>query len=207
MSRITLPTDSKNINITHPFISKLDININNIVELKKPIIHDYDIDLFKNIKFNIFQSLYLLLDIKNIDDIEKFIENIKNRIILLLFYLYNIKLNIYKSYVEKVNNIFNLVEDNNKKETKDNNKKETKVENKKGEKNDNKKNILQINKISENINSINDKIKKKQIEINSLKNENGIKNYDEKILLLEYEFKKLIISKYTKQIKTKKTNI
>ena len=221
MSKVTLPTEYKNINITHPFISKLDINISNIIEVKKPIISDYDIDLFKNIKFDLFQSLYLLLDIKNIDDIEKFIENIKHRIILLLFYLYNIKLNIYKSYVEKINNIFNVVEDNklatknNSKKTnnelsKNINKKETKIENEKDKKNENKKNILQINKIPENIDSIdniNIKIKKKQNEINSLKNENGIKNYDEKILLLEYEFKKLIISKYTKQIKTKKSSI
>ena len=217
MSNVILPTEAKNINITHPFISKLDINISNIVELKKPIIQDYNIDLFKNIKFDLFQSLYLLLDIKNIDDIEKFIGNIKHRIILLLFYLYNIKLNIYKSYVEKINNIFNIATNNklekknnskkinnelskniNKKEIKDDNKKETKDENKN---NNTQKNILKLNKISENINSINIKIKKKQIEINSLKNENGIKNYDEKILLLDYELKKLIISKYTKQIK------
>ena len=139
-TKVTLPTEAKNINITHPFLSKLDINISNIVELKKPIIQNYDIDLFKNIKFNLFQSLYLLLDIKNIDDIEKFIKNIKHRIILLLFYLYNIKLNIYKSYIEKINNIFNIVEKNNSKKT-NNELKNIKINNEnKKKKNENKKN-------------------------------------------------------------------
>jgi hypothetical protein len=217
MNKVTLPTEAKNINITHPFISKLDINISNIIQLKKPIIQLYDIDLFKNIKFDLFQSLYLLLDRKNIDDIEKFIENIKHKVILLLFNLYSIKLNIYKSYIEKINNIFNIVV-NNKLEKKNNsietnnelskniNKIETKND-KIFKNNKTEKNILKLNKISKNINSIdniNSKIKKKQIEINSLKDDNGIKNYDEKILLLESELKKLIISKYTKQTKVKK---
>jgi hypothetical protein len=195
--------DVKTINFVHPFTDKINIKLTDITEIKKPIIQNTNkITLFNNIKFNLYQSLYLLLDRNNQNDIEKFIENVKYRIIILLFYLYNIKLTIYKSYIEKINNIFNIT--SNKESNKKNNSKNisiTKNSNKISKINNKiQKNNLIINKIYNN-NDIDTKIKKKQYEINSIKNINGIKDYDEKILLLENELKKLIISKYSKQIK------
>ena len=224
------------IMLNNPFDNKLTISLTKIVPSlpeKKEIDNTNIANIFDKSTFDLYQSLHLLINPSNQEDLEKFCGDVKYRLLLLLFYLYNIKLNIYKTYINKFTELFNNTPNNttNNKSKKnesidtDTSKNEKKnnsrpfnnghVNKELGDKghsiNKNKnnsipKNIKNVNIKSENIN-IDTKIKKKQIELNSLKDDNGIKNYDEKLLLMESELKNLIISKYIKQIKVKNKNL
>jgi hypothetical protein len=217
--------------INHPFNSSKKISAKILIKdtfkkLTKKIIEDEKLNLFNtDIKFNLYESLYLLLEQDNYNEVQKFIENIKSKLLLILFYLYNIKMIIYNSYLEKINDIFNIDlgnKKNNKKinvknnvKNEENNTKEDnqKIEIKNTINSDESSNISnKLNNLKNKSNNSNDiipittenlntQIKKKQIELSIVKDDIGIRNYDNKILQLEKELKNLIVSKYIIQIK------
>ena len=193
--------DIKTVNFVHPFTDKINVKLEDIIENKTKffiINNSSKSTILNNINFNLYQSLYLLLDRNNRDDLEKFIDDLKYKTILLLFYLYNIKLIIYNSFIEKINSIFNIKINNKNivnKSTSDKNTSDKSTSDKSAsDKSASNKNAVDKS-INNNINNIDYKIKKKRNEIKLIKDD-GIKNYNEKILLLESELKKLIIIKY-----------
>jgi hypothetical protein len=66
----------------------------------------------RNLKFDIFQSLYLFKNPDNQKEIEEFVTNLRLKLIFLLYYLYKIKKNIYEKFMielgEKFINNINL---------------------------------------------------------------------------------------------------
>jgi hypothetical protein len=119
----------------------------------------------KRSKISIFDFLHNYAH--NQKDISDFLFCIRKKLVLLLFYLYNMKRNVYKEYNKIVFTIFQI-SDKNTNLKKKNNKKESKKENKK----ENKEYIQSnqsINKKSintSNLNEINIKIKKLKKKIN-----------------------------------------
>jgi hypothetical protein len=202
--------DIKTVNFVHPFADSINVKLEDIIENKTKffiINNSSKSTILNNINFNLYQSLYLLLDRNNRDHLEKFIDEVKYKTILLLFYLYNIKLIIYNSFIEKINSIFNIKINNKNKSNKsasDKNASDKSIN--KSVPNKSAIDKSAINKsasnINNNVNNIDYKIKKKKNEIQSIKDD-GIKDYNEKILLLESELKNLIIIKYN----NKKSNL
>jgi len=200
----------KSNKIENPF-NKKDININNIIKTDKQRLLKDNIkkEINNNLNFDIFQSLYLLLDSNNNKEINIFINKLKYNLILILFFLYNIKKKLYENYLLIIKEQFSLNDkkENNKKE---NNKKENnkKVNNKKenNKKENNKKvsyNTLSVNnkKMSLNnnlkgINKINIKIKLLENKLLTLDDKKGIKNYNEEILNIESQISRLHVQKY-----------
>ena len=212
------------INITkieNPFNKKL-INIKNIIKGDKQKFSREDIKkkIETNINFDIFQSLYLLLHPNNKKDIDIFIKKFKYNLILILFFLYNIKKKLYENFLLIIKEQFLInnkeirKKENNKKENnkKENNKKENnKKENSKKE-NNKKENIIkkiQNNTLQEdniNLNNNLKKITKINIKIKLLENKlltlddgKGIKNYTEEILNIESQINRLRVKKYNAQ--------
>ena len=220
-------TGEININnkIENPFNKKL-INISNIIKVDKQKFLKEDIKkkIETNINFDIFQSLYLLLDPNNKKDIDIFIKRFKYNLILILFFLYNIKKKLYENYLLIIKEQFlidnkeNGKKENGKKENgkKENNKKENnKKENNKEENNkENDKKENKIKKIQNNIlledninlnnnlkeiTKINIKIKLLENKLLTLDDSKGIKNYTEEILNIESQINRLHVKKYNAQ--------
>ena len=156
---------------------------------KKPI--------WPKLKFDIFQSLYLLKNIKNKEKIEDFLSKIKMKLIYVLYSLYKIKKNIYSSYIEiiseKINNT-NL--SNNQKSNNSTSLKKT---------------DLILNSIQSSSSKLNIEVLKIEYYIKLLRNKiveledkKGIRDYDKIILKLEEEIKKAIIQKYNMNRKINK---
>jgi hypothetical protein len=162
---------SKDIILRNPFT--LDyFTLESILINKKENIEKNEIDfiLLNKTNFDIYKSLSMLKDIKNQKDIEDFCIKIRYKLILLLYYLYNLKKNIYKYYFDNIDNTFSLTKNNNKLNSKLNKKEEA---------------ITELNEI---------KLleKKKQ----NIKNNIGIINRDKMLLNIENEIKKLLVQKY-----------
>lgn len=141
-----------------------------------------------NIKFDIYESLNLLKNINNKNEINDFLNKLKKKLILLLFFLYDIKKNIYEEYNESITEIFNLniPSTNNKTDIKTNEKKDN-------SKTDNSKNIDKKSNSKSDNSKTNDKKsnskldnRKSVIEIN-----NGLSNSQKEIKILKDKLKKL----------------
>lgn len=190
----------------NPFFKKKSIKLTDIFEIKQEKIDKTYIDVLINnkMKFNIFQSINLLIE----NEVERndFISKIKYKLVLLLYSLYNIKKTLYESFIKSVDSIFSL---NNTVNTKVNTQKEnitsnanTKKENTIRPNNQRTNNLI----IKKNINNENSKVINIDVQIRNIenkilktKNENGILEQDQKIFEYEEEIKKLIIEKYEKK--------
>ena len=113
--------------------------------------------VFNNINYNIFNFLKIYLNSDNFKIIKDFLLKVKKYLILLLFYLYNLKTNIYKEYLKISSEMFDIpvnIKNNDKK-------------------NNSKKNNVKKNNIKKNnstkLNDVNKKIKKIDNMIESLK--------------------------------------
>jgi len=164
----------------------------------------------KNIKFDIFQSLYLLKNPLNKEEIYKFLEELKMKLIYILYFLYKIKKNIYSKYIEILNSKINY---NNNQEPNYNkspaNEGLNSSVNKNSQKESQKKDISKNTYFSSsNIESPrkNNSIEIKKIDyyiyllkkkISDLEDKRGIRNYDKIILELEEEIKRAIIEKHS----------
>jgi len=73
-------------------------------------------------KFDIYESLHMLKDINNKTKINDYLKKLKKKLILLLFFLYSIKKDVYQEYNDTVIDIFNLEVINNESENKNKNK-------------------------------------------------------------------------------------
>ena len=144
--------------------------------------------VFNNLKYNIFNFLKIYLNSENIKITNIFLLEVKKYIVLLLFYLYNLKKKIYKEYLKITSELFNISNNNQKK---NNNKKTT----------ENKQSTIdkQSTEYKKNNNSLDNEIKKIENSIETLKSKKNISNYHDKILKLENNIKQLIIKKYSKR--------
>jgi hypothetical protein len=177
--------NSNHILLNNPFDkNKEKLKLEDITDFKnKKIEKDNIKNVFNNLKYNIFNFLKIYLNSENIEITNNFLSEVKKYIILLLFYLYNLKKKIYKDYLEITSEVFNISENNKTK--KNNNKKST----------ENKKSIEN----KKNNSPLNIQIKKLENNIEILKSQKNISNYHDKILKLENNIKKLIIRKYLKK--------
>jgi hypothetical protein len=174
---------SKDIILRNPFT--LDyFTLESILINKKENIEKNEIDfiLLNKTNFDIYKSLSMLKDIKNQKDIEDFCIKIRYKLILLLYYLYNLKKNIYKYYFDNIDNTFSLTKNNNKLNGKLNGKLNSKLNSK-------------LNKKEEAITELNE-IKLLEKKKQNIKNNIGIINRDKMLLNIENEIKKLLVQKY-----------
>jgi len=161
----------------------------------------------QNINWNIFNWLRYIS--KNKEGINEFIKKVKSRLILLLFYLYNLKKSIYKYFIERLDNLFNLnnVSSNNSNSSNNSVSRGSVSSNK-----SNSNNIVYNNnttvKVSKkksdsgknkNEGNTNKEITKIQKKINLIKSKKVDINNDEKILILEAKLKQLIIQQLNSQ--------
>jgi hypothetical protein len=170
----------------------------------------------KKIKYNIF----FWLNLYDFAESSNFITKIKEPLILLLFYLYSIKKQLYKYYAETLTSLFNIntvINSNNKSNSnnklnsknKSNSTKSNRINHifinnivyDKSNKKTIKKNITNTSNTSNTSNKphidrdINSEIEELQRKIDIIKNKRTDINNDEKILLLETKIKELIIKK------------
>lgn len=168
--------DTKYIKIVDPFNPTKIRLLSDYTTFKKDKIDERnEKNIFKDMKYNIFHFLQILNE-KNEVEIEDFLIKIKKKILLLLFYLYNLKKKNYEEFITLSTEIFN-VKENIKKENIARNHEIT-IKNENMDKN-----------MDKNIQNI-------QRKINIMKNKKNMANYDEKILELENQIKKKIIEKY-----------
>lgn len=80
----------------------------NIYKIEHPFKKNYKIDDKEISEFDIFQYLYELQQNENEEEITIFISNIKYKTILILYYLYILKKNIYTIFIRLLNSIFNI---------------------------------------------------------------------------------------------------
>ena len=164
----------------------------------------------ENIKYDIFSWLNLY----DFSESSIFIQKIKNPLILLLFYLYSIKKQLYKYYAETLTSLFNIntiLNSNNKSNTNNKSNKNKSIKSNKSNrinhiyinnivynnvsnKSNKKKKIININNKS-NKTTINKEIEQLQKKIEIIKNKRTDINNDEKILYLETKIKELIIKR------------
>lgn len=148
-----------------------------------------------NIKYDIYESLNLLKNINNKNEINEFMNKLKKKLILLLYFLYDLKKNIYKEYNESILNIFNL---NINPEVKNKISKSIaiNISNNPVVKNKINNNPI-VNNKKKNIFLTNNQIKIKNLKnkMKDLKNKNNIDS-DIKILEIEKEIKKIYINLY-----------
>jgi hypothetical protein len=175
-----------NIYLDDPFsIEKLKLK--SITEYKGDIIDKSSLkNVFNNIKYSIFNFLKVYLNSDNFKIIKDFLSKVKKYLILLLFYLYNMKKNIYKEYLKISSEIFDIPLNKNNNKNVNKNKK----------KNNSKSTSINMKKNNSKVNNVNQKIKKIQNMIDSLKSKKNISDYHEKILKLEHMKKKIIMQKY-----------
>jgi hypothetical protein len=182
-------------NKTKPYITSITASntgkIDNPFDETKPLDQVY----YKKDKegktqdYTIFQALFLLLKDDNKKFVEKFIEDIKNNFILLLFYLYNIKKRIYIYFITSISNKFNIVQKINNTSVLSSNNSSMKKNNKTSSSEE----TVINNSVNNSTN--NKEIRKYEKELHSLKRN---ENYDEKALEIENKIKKLLIEEYEK---------
>lgn len=180
--------------ITLPFrkgdVQKSLSTIINLDEKKKFINVPNKNSLFdeNNMKFDIFNFLHVFLNSDNEAEINEFITKINYKLILLLYYLYDLKKKLYIKYIEIINYNFNI-KNTSKNTSTSNNTLENTSKNKLNINKLNTKNNILITKPNNNFNKL-----KKKIEI--IKNKKNIENSDEQILQLEDQYRQLVIKKY-----------
>jgi hypothetical protein len=207
--------DSDNILLQNPFdTNKEKLKLNMYTDFKNKKVEKDNIKIvFNNLKYNIFNFLKIYLNSENIKITNIFLLEVKKYIVLLLFYLYNLKKKIYKEYLKITTEVFNISnnnkqKNNNKKSSEDKKSIEDKqsIENKKSIEDkqsiEDKKSIEDKQSIEykkSNNSSLDNEIKKIENTIETLKSKKNISNYHDKILKLENNIKQLIIKKYSKR--------
>ena len=174
------------------------LNKDNNFNKKKLTFGQLPSEFKERITLSIYNILILLL--YNFEKTNEFIKKVKSKLIILLYYLFNIKRSIYKYYIERVDSLFNLNISNNRLNNRSNNR------------SNNSSNIVynnetpqkKISKTKDNTKpknntlieeNINKKIEIIQRKIDSIKSKRADINNDEKILILETKMKQLIIKK------------
>ena len=202
--------DSDNILLQNPFDSnKEKKKLNIYTDFKNKKIEKDNIKIvFNNLKYNIFNFLKIYLNSENIKITNIFLLEVKKYIVLLLFYLYNLKKKIYKEYLKITTEVFNISNNNkqqinNKKSSEDKQSVEDKQSNQYKKSNQHKKKNeykqSTEDKKTMNNSSLDNEIKKIENSIDILKSKKNISNYHDKILKLENNIKQLIIKKYSKR--------
>ena len=190
--------DSDNILLQNPFDSnKEKLKLNMYTDFKNKKVEKDNIKIvFNNLKYNIFNFLKIYLNSENIKITNIFLLEIKKYIVLLLFYLYNLKKKIYKEYLKITTEIFNI-SNNNQKKNNNNKKSNEDKKNSQNKKSTQDKERIEYKK--NNNSSLDNEIKKIEDTIETLKLKKNISNYHDKILKLENNIKQLIIKKYSKR--------
>lgn len=194
--------DSDNIILQNPFDSnKEKLKLNVYTDFKNKKVEKDNIKIvFNNLKYNIFNFLKIYLNSENIKITNIFLLEVKKYMVLLLFYLYNLKKKTYKEYLKIITEVFDI--SNNNKEKKNNKKSNNKKNNEYKQSTGNKQitEDKESNDYKQNNNtSLDNEIKKIENTIETLKSKKNISNYHDKILKLENNIKQLIIKKYSKR--------
>ena len=185
-----------NITLTNPF-NKKKIKFIDIFDLQKKTVTINDIgSVLPRMNFKIYESLNPLIFLENEIEIDNFLLEIKYKIVLVLYSLYKIKYKLYETYINSINNLFNINNSQSKSSTDPNN---TKTKTKKNTESDNTKTKKNTESNNIKMNEFNKKIKNIKNKIILLGNKNGILEQDEKILKYKEEIKKMIINKYNKK--------
>jgi hypothetical protein len=197
-SHSPLKTIKNNISIEKEIIDPFNnksVKIKDIVGIKDKSKTVKSSEVLTKINYNIFQFLKTFQNEENRIEINKFIKELKLKITFILFYLYNTKLKIYETYIKLIDSSFNLTNDTESTKIEETNKSTT---NNNNVKIDTSKNINHNNTLNSKVNSI-------KAQIKSLQNKTGMREYDEKIINLEDQMKKLLIEKYLNSF-SKKNN-
>ena len=175
---------AKNISVKDPFYPSDKLDIKYIFKLennndKLTIENIFNND--KKLKYNFVYSSQILLDKK--DNVEKFSNEFKKVLVIILFNLYLIKKNIYENYLKILESLFNNNRENNNNENynnENNNNENYNNENGNNENgnNENGNNINESN-INQSINNV--KYNRSNKNINNNKNMNNNKSYINKI--------------------------
>ena len=172
---------------------------------------NYETVLNENLKYDIFQFLEFFREQENMKEITNFIDNVKKKIILLLYYLYKIKKDLYVNYIDYIDTLFSLSNNSNNntksnnetnKSNKSNNK--TNKSNKSNKSNNNKSTNSKSNKSNNdyNINLIEKDARIETLKKKISKIESSSKTPSEfnlNILALQNKIKKLIVENYEKK--------
>lgn len=153
--------------------------------------------------FDIFQSFRFLLEKNNQAEIEIFMNEIKMKLILFLYILYNLKKKIYEVFIENLNQTFfdknnnntnNLSNDNNRDSSTISKGSNSNFRNNKNFNRDQTNyNLLPVN-IKSNVVNIDKEIKSLKIKMKNL-DENNI-YYEKKILQIQDKINELYVQKY-----------
>ena len=190
--------------------AKIKIDINDIgkknSDIKLEIVKSYVNNIIKS--FDIFQSLRMLQDKNNYDEMNNFTKELRKKLILLLYNLYKFKKNIYEKFIERLNQVF--LEENNNSNNNQNNS-SSNNENSRNKTNTGKSKNTSSNsgspKIKDNFNynDVNNNIKNNIVHINKeiialqskLKNLNQDNtNYEKKSFEIQEKINELYAKRY-----------
>lgn len=191
--------------------AKIKIDINDIgkknSDIKLEMVKSYVNNIIKS--FDIFQSLRMLQDKNNYDEIKNFTKELRKKLILLLYNLYKFKKSIYEKFIERLNEVF--LEENNNINNNQNNS-SSNNENSRNKTNTGRSKNTSSNsgspKIKDNFNynSVNNNIKNNIVHINKeiitfqtkLKNLNqNNSNYEKKSFEIQEKINELYAKRYT----------
>ena len=160
--------------------------------------------------FDIFQSLRMLQDKNNYDEIKNFTKELRKKLILLLYNLYKFKKSIYEKFIERLNQVF-LEENNNSNNNNNQNNSSSNNGNSRNKTNTSRSKNTSSNsgspKIKDNFNynSINNNIKNNVVHINKeiialqtkLKNlDQDNSNYEKKSFEIQEKINELYAKRY-----------
>jgi hypothetical protein len=183
-SSISIDKLLPNLNKTIPSTTLPANKVNYIDDIIK-------IDISGNkFKFDIYESLHMLKDINNKSEINDYLKKLKKKLILLLFFLYSIKKDVYQEYNDTVIDIFHLEVINNESENKNKNKNKNK-QNSNTKKESNKEEEINISLLTNNQREI----KKLQNEKKKLQNKYDITS-DLRKLEIDKNIKRILINGY-----------
>lgn len=179
--------DINTIEFPNPFYSSKNITLKNIneTEIKNTsTLSDIKSIICNKNKLSFFNTLRLFQDNKNETEILEFFKYFKLNLIIILYSLYSIKKNIYKNYIDIINEKYNLtnVVNNSTKNNKNINK---------------NKNVSNKKKILKKEHDIVNSYKKVEKNIEK-KYKNNIFEYDKKMLEYDEMVKKVLLEKYKK---------
>jgi hypothetical protein len=190
--------------------AKIKIDINDIgkknSDIKLEMVKSYVNNIIKS--FDIFQSLRMLQDKNNYDEIKNFTKELRKKLILLLYNLYKFKKSIYEKFIERLNEVFfeeNNNINNNQNNSSSNNENSRNKTNTGRSKNTSSNSGSPKIKDNFNYNSVNNNIKNNVVHINKeiialqskLKNLNqDNSNYEKKSFEIQEKINELYAKRY-----------
>jgi hypothetical protein len=189
--------------------AKIKVDISDIGQKNQSKITDSMIQKYVNdiiASFDIFQSLRMLQNKNNYEQITLFIKELRKKLVLLLYNLYKFKKNIYEKFIERLNIVF--LEENNEelnntsnKNSSNNSSNTNNSRNTKYTKNSRVQNNFNYslipnnkNNIKNNIININKEIVALKLQIQKLDQDNV--NYDKKSFELQAKINELYAKRY-----------